>query len=446
MKNILTLFISLIFVKSQAQLVVESGAEIKITGNEFICLENINLKNDGTINQPLNTGKYIFTGNGNSVISGSGSTNFDVLETAKTATSNIFLLQHIGVNKSVTFNGGLIDVNAYNITLNSNAQLDNESESSRIIGPGGGFVIKTVNINASLTSYDPGNLGVQLTTNAVLGNTIFKRGHQSQMNGGGNGSSILRFYDIAPINNTTLNATARFKYFDAELNSLNENNLVVWKSIDFGNTWNNAGQDNRSATGNFVEKNSIPDFSLWTLSTPNNTLPITLLSFNTATNECAAVIRWKTATEEGVNYFEMETSKDGVVFKPLALIKTKGNNSTYSYTDNLAINGNNFYRLKMVEVNSYTFSNVENAKINCNSHKVAVCPNPIINTVNITGLNIGEKILLYDVMGKLVFQKTAVANNSKINMQHFASGNYLLKIMNTNNKEGEVIKLIKQYP
>ena len=99
MKNILTLFISIIFLQSQAQLVVESGAEIKITGNEFICLENINLKNDGTINQPFNTGKYIFTGNGNSVISGSGSTNFDVLETAKTATSNIFLLQHIKLEK-----------------------------------------------------------------------------------------------------------------------------------------------------------------------------------------------------------------------------------------------------------------------------------------------------------------------------------------------------------
>jgi Secretion system C-terminal sorting domain len=445
MKQILTFLIVLIAWHTQAQLVIQSGAEIKITGNGFICLENINLKNDGTLNQPFNTGKYIFTGNGNSIISGIGSTNFDVLETAKTATSNIFLLQNIGVNKSVTFNGGLIDVNAYNITLNTNAQLDNESENSRIIGPNSGFVIKTVNINAPLTSpYDPGNLGVQLTTNAILGVTIFKRGHQSQMNGAGNGSSILRYFDIAPANNTALNATARFKYFDAELNSLDENNLVLWKSTDYGNSWSNVGQDNRSATGNFVEKNSIPDFSLWTLSTANNTLPITLLSFNTITKECAAIISWKTATEEGVSYFEVEASKDGIVFNPLAKVRAKGNNSTYNYTDNLAINGNNFYRLKMADANSVTFSNIENAKINCNNRNITVYPNPSSNTVNITGLNAGEKILLYDITGKLLIQKSVAASNAKINIQYLAGGNYVLKIVNTNNEEAGVIKFIKQ--
>jgi Secretion system C-terminal sorting domain len=445
MKNILTVLLFIITLQSQGQLVIQSGAEIKITGNEFICLENINLKNDGTINQAFNTGKYIFTGNGNSIISGSGSTNFDVLETAKTATSNIFLLQNIGVNKSVTFNGGLIDLNAYNITLGTNGQLDNESENSRIIGPNSGLVIKTVTINTPLTSpFDPGNLGVQLTTNAVLGVTTFKRGHQSQMNGAGNGNSILRYFDIAPANNTALSATARFKYFDAELNSLDENNLVLWKSIDYGNSWSNIGQDNRSATGNFVEKNSIPDFSLWTLSTANNTLPITLLSFNTITKECAAIISWRTATEEGVSHFEVQASKDGIVFNPLAMIKAKGNNSIYNYADNLAINGNNFYRLKMVDANRVMYSNIENAKINCNGRKVAAYPNPTSNTVNITGLNTGEKILLYDITGKLLIKKTIAANTEKIKIQSLLSGSYLLKIINIKNEEIEVIKLIKQ--
>jgi hypothetical protein len=82
----------------------------------------------------------------------------------------------------------------------------------------------------------------------------------------GDGSSIQRYYDILPSNNTALNAKLRFKYFDAELNGYDENTMALWKSSDMIN-WSKQGFTYRDATNNYVEKTGIADFSRWTLST-----------------------------------------------------------------------------------------------------------------------------------------------------------------------------------
>jgi hypothetical protein len=60
-------------------------------------------------------------------------------------------------------------------------------------------------------------------------------------------------YNILPTNNTNLNATVRFKYFNGELNGLNENSLVFFKSND-GINWSVLGFTSRDTVTNFVEK------------------------------------------------------------------------------------------------------------------------------------------------------------------------------------------------
>jgi hypothetical protein len=85
------------------------------------------------------------------------------------------------------------------------------------------------------------------------------------------GSSVLRYYDITPTNNNSVKATFRFNYFDAELNNIAENDLVLFRSTANGN-WGSVGYTTRDAYQNFVEKINIPDFSRWTLSNPGNAL------------------------------------------------------------------------------------------------------------------------------------------------------------------------------
>ena len=112
------------------------------------------------------------------------------------------------------------------------------------------------------------NLGAFISSTKNLGNTVIRRGHQSQIIGGGNSNSLLRYYDITPVNNIDLNATLRFQYFDAELNGLTENNTVLFKKVN-NFSWVNQGFTTRSAAANYVIKNGIADFYRWTISAPN---------------------------------------------------------------------------------------------------------------------------------------------------------------------------------
>ena len=158
-----------------------------------------------------------------------------------------------------------------NIDLGATGAVNGESETSRLIGFAGGY-IQIINTLNAPSSANPGNLGAIITSPQNLGSTTIRRGEQSQANGGGAGSSILRYYDISPATNSGLNATLRFSYFNAELNGLDENTLVLWRSPD-NISWSNQGFTTRNTITNYVEKTGIDAFSRWTLSATSNPLP-----------------------------------------------------------------------------------------------------------------------------------------------------------------------------
>ncbi|MBK9571146.1 MAG: hypothetical protein IPO53_15370, partial [Chitinophagaceae bacterium] len=242
--------ISTIIVSAQNTFKLGSGAIIKTTGGAVITLQDMNLDNDGTISQAAGEGVFKFTGTQNNSIGGISTSLFDVLEIAKTGSAKISLQRTINVGSAINFTSGLIDLNHNNLLLQSTALLNGESELSRIIGPTGGFIEITNTLNAP-SSTNPGNLGAILTSSQNLGSTVIRRGHSSQINGFGIGSSILRYYDILPANNSALNATLRFQYLDAELNSFDENTVVLWKSPN-NTTWTNLGFTSRNTTSNYV--------------------------------------------------------------------------------------------------------------------------------------------------------------------------------------------------
>ena len=180
-----------------------------------------------------------FTGNASSSISGSQPTRFSEIEINKTNNSSVLLQRAISVTQRIRFASGFLNLNGFNADLGTTGHLDGEQENTRITGPNGGEVIFNVSLN-SPTGSNPANLGVFISSGQNLGNTIIKRGHQSQVNGSGLGNSILRYYDIVPSNNINLNATLRFRYLDEELNGFNENSLAFFESPNTIN-WTDLG-------------------------------------------------------------------------------------------------------------------------------------------------------------------------------------------------------------
>ena len=159
---------------------------------------------------------------------------------------------------------GNLDLNGNDLTLGTaNGTIMSESESSRVTGPSGGVVRKTMDLNAP-SSVNPGNIGVAITSSENMGSTTIERSHVPESIGGG--SSIERSFAITPTTNTDLDATARFSYFDAELNGNTDTDLGPWRQDD--TFWFNPEASATSTTLNnkYVESSGICLFSKWTLA------------------------------------------------------------------------------------------------------------------------------------------------------------------------------------
>jgi hypothetical protein len=183
----------------------------------------------------------------------------------KSGSSALNLQSNLSVISSVTFSGGLINLNNNTLDLSSTGSIIGESEISRAFTTGTGYIQASGILNAP-SSVNVGNLGAVITSTTNMGNTTIRRGHQVQTGIFGSNNSILRYYDIIPANNANLKAVLRFFYFDAELNGIPEPTLHQWKSKDNTN-WDFVGADTRDATANYVEKKSINKFDRWTLAT-----------------------------------------------------------------------------------------------------------------------------------------------------------------------------------
>jgi hypothetical protein len=261
--QLLSLIMICFYQQMKAQVHIAQNTFLTSSGNVFTVINSLNLENNGTINP--STGTLKFTGAASN-ITGTGLLNFYQLEVAKTNGVNLNLSRNIGVSQHVQFTSGLLNLNGYNVVLSPGAVLQNENETSRIIGSTGGYVATTVNLNAPSSS-NAGNLGAIISSSQNLGSVIIQRGHQAQTNVDG-GNSLMRYYDIQPANNSSLNATLRFNYFDAELNGNTESTLNLYKSTDNVN-WTSQTFTSRDAASNYVEKTGINDFSRWTLRSSN---------------------------------------------------------------------------------------------------------------------------------------------------------------------------------
>ena len=437
---------------AQNVLKIEAGAVLKTTGGAVITLQDMNLQNDGTINQAPGEGTFRFTGTANTTISGTSAPLIDIFEIAKAGTAKVSLQRSINIGSGITFTSGLIDLNNNTILLSPAALLNGESETSSITGANGGFVEITNTLNAP-SSANPGNLGAIISSGANMGSTVIRRGHQSQVNGSGAGNSILRYYDIIPTNNSTLNATLRFKYLDAELNGLTENVLVMWKSSN-NISWAVQGFTSRDIATNYVEKTGIADFSRWTLSSPGNALPVLFILFNVKCNTDKVEVNWKTASEQNSSHFEAQRSENGINWAAIGRVAAAGNSGTeksYSFTDNNPSAGIAFYRIAEFDIDGRVqYTSV--LKNECGQPDIfKVWPNPVQRELfaNISTAGGSQAVVkVFDSKGALVREQrnTLLPGNNQlsIDMRNLTPGIYHVLVKWGSNKMQQAVKIIKQ--
>ena len=449
MKSKFIVLVSLLcYYATSAQLTLTPGAQLSVLSDTRLTLENTDLINNGNLLLAA-TAPVSFTGDATSFISGDQAVRFFNLEINKSRAQSVSLQRIISVGSGVFLTSGFLNLNGFDLDLETTGHLDGEREDSRIIGANGGNVIFSVNLN-SPTNSNPANLGVFITTGQDLGNVIIKRGHQSQENNGA-GPTILRYYDILPANNTNLNATLRFNYLDAELAGLVENSLVLLKNLS-PNVWTNLEFTSKDASANFVEKTGISSFGRFTLSAPDFALPVRFVSFDVKCEHSNVIIQWKTAQEQKSSQYFVQKSDDGIHWTTVGSLPASGNSNienTYSFTDNNPTQ-KSYYRIAEQDIDGkmqYTDTN----QSSCNTTDAfSIWPNPVHDVVfvKITSSNKSEvNITMFDSKGARVkVQKANLlqgSNQLSLDMKSLPRGVYSISINWNDGRLTKVVQVLK---
>jgi hypothetical protein len=193
-----------------------------------------------------------------------------------------------------------------------------------------------------------------------------------------------------------------------------------------------------NGTGTFVN-GEVEDYFI-TYATP---LPITLKSFTgIATGKCAAHLDWTTASEENSESFDIQHSGNGRDFQTIGKIKSNNiaTGSKYTFIDNNALDGNNYYRLVMVDIDGrYQYSNTIVVNTECGSIDIQLLPNPVTSIATVTGLKAGDKIQVISSDGRVEMERTANASNAQLNMAPLTTGIHLVQVL----RGGQLISHIK---
>jgi len=198
-------------------------------------------------------------------------------------------------------------------------------------------------------------------------------------------------------------------------------------------------------------------FTVLFVPAEGGTLPVSFTSIK-ATQQSAKqiAVQWSVQNQVNIKTYQIQKSTDGSNFITVGIVAATGtglSSEIYSWQDNDAVAGNNYYRIVSVETEGgLSYSNVANVKLQTVNMSVSVYPNPIKN--NLIGLQFTDapegvyNLRLLDNIGQELFTKsiTHPGGTGRIPVQisgSLAGGAYTLEIINRDNTKQSVLLLIE---
>jgi hypothetical protein len=190
----------------------------------------------------------------------------------------------------------------------------------------------------------------------------------------------------------------------------------------------------------------------------STTVPSKLTEFNVVKTGCNIDVNFVAVEQINVNRYEIQVSKDGREFADLGKISAASNGryrTSYPITD--AIKSSSLYvRLKTVDNDGQVeYSSVRRIAGTCEARRTLVLnvyPNPITTGRSLT-INSSEgsfegkyNVSLLDVNGRLLQVREMQLNNVtnfKFDIGNLSSGQYLIKVANTDDSESAVVRFQK---
>lgn len=168
--------------------------------------------------------------------------------------------------------------------------------------------------------------------------------------------------------------------------------------------------------------------------TTSNPLVVSLVEFTVQKLNSATLLNWVTVSEENNKGFEIEHSSEGGIWKGIGFVQSlaQGGHSTvrleYQFLDQNPTVGQNYYRLRQIDFNGkYSYSEVREIWFSPSSD-INVYPNPAQENITISGLVVGDEIVVYNVLGQQVRTVTAQAHLEVVPMEDLVDGTYYVQV------------------
>jgi choice-of-anchor A domain-containing protein len=192
--------------------------------------------------------------------------------------------------------------------------------------------------------------------------------------------------------------------------------------------------------GNFDQQGGF-EFHNFYFTEYSSTLPVTLVKFKASRENGAVNLNWTTTAETNSSHFDIEHSVNGKSWNLIGTVSSHGESSQsidYSFTDKSPVDGENLYRLKMVDLAedrlnaTFAYSGIQSVKIETGSD-ITVFPNPASDRILIRN-NAGVKLLtMTDLSGRKVYQSKEITP-AGIDCKNLASGMYVITTMQANGR------------
>jgi photosystem II stability/assembly factor-like uncharacterized protein len=220
--------------------------------------------------------------------------------------------------------------------------------------------------------------------------------------------------------------------------------LKLYKRLsnDDGATWGTSIDDadlvtnnNGIGTATFSTGLNNTTFSQFAIGSTLAALPVQLLNFSAIlTEKDNAKLDWETAQEINLLQYEIERSSDALNFEKIGTIPAT-NKEKYSFSDANAMFGQNYYRLKMLDIDGkFAYSKTRSVEVTSNT-SCAIGPNPSQNgTVTFSFQKLKPKqdlsLTVTNTSGQLVKNQyfNNLENNNIYSIYLAQPGVYLLRI------------------
>jgi hypothetical protein len=221
---------------------------------------------------------------------------------------------------------------------------------------------------------------------------------------------------------------------DADLDVVNEGATDPARLFPITPVYYQNGRDE-----NWMVQFEVYNFSEFTLYFTGNSanLPLQLIDFTGVNNQGRNRLQWKTAQETNTSHFNLERSNDGNNFTPIARVNASGNSNTerlYTYDDKQPLDGDNFYRLKMVDLDGqFTISKTILVRA-IKTPGLKLSPNPVNDRLYVTipGNIKARSIRIFDAAGRMLYQQ--IVNGTQpvsVPTSQLRNGWYLLELQTT---------------